>query len=392
MKNQNYCRWSLALLFLALPCLALVGADEPANPSSKNIVAALQPFVDANTLAGAVTLVADKDKVLSLDTVGFADSSANEKMHMDTLFWIASESKPITGAALMLLVDEGKVKLDDPVEKFLPEFKDQWLLVDQGKDHVFLKRPRHPITIREIMNHTSGLPFRSALEQPTLDHVVLRDVVRSYAMTPLVFEPGTKFLYSNAGINTAGRIIEVVSGQSFEDFLQKRLFAPCGMKDTTFFPNADQLKRLAKSYKPNAAKNGLEETTIWALSYPLLDKKRQPMPGGGLFSTALDMGRFGQMVLNGGQVKGKRLLSEESIKQMTSKQTGGSIKESYGLGWATDGKTFGHGGAYATNFTVDPGRGLVTVFMVQHSGFPGNGGQSHAAFKQAAEKEFSKPR
>src|SRR5207248_4689217 len=128
-----------------------------------------------------------------------------------------------------------------------------------------LKKPGHDITVREILSHTSGLPFSSALEQPTFDLLPLRVAVLSYAMTPLLFEPGTKYQYSNAGINTAGRIIEVVSGMPYEDFLQKRLFDPLGMKDTTFWPNEEQLTRLAKSYKPNAAKNDLEETVITQL-------------------------------------------------------------------------------------------------------------------------------
>src|ERR1700730_12075761 len=123
-------------------------------------------------------------------------------------------------------------------------------------------------------------------------------------MTPLLFEPDTKYQYSNAGINTAGRIIEIVSGMPYEEFLDKRLFEPLGMKDTTFWPDEEQLTRLAKSYKPNSDKSGLEETTVAQLKYPLNDRKRQPMPAGGLFSTAADVGRFCQMILNGGTYKG----------------------------------------------------------------------------------------
>jgi CubicO group peptidase (beta-lactamase class C family) len=362
-------------------------AQEPA-PSSKKITAALQPFVENHTLAGAVTLVADKEKILSLDTVGFADVAAKKPIRGDALFWIASQSKPITAAALMILVDEGKVKVDDPVEKYLPEFKDLWLTVEQDKEHLLLKRPKQPITVRHILSHTSGMPFRSAMEQPTLDQLSLRDAVRSYAMTPLQSEPGSKYQYSNAGINTAGRIIEVVSNMSYEDFLDKRLFGPLGMKDTTFWPNEEQLARLAKAYKPNAEKTGLAETTIGQLKYPLSDRKRQPMPAGGLFSTAADVGRFCQMVLNGGMFQGKRYLSEAAVAQMTSKQTGDALKEGYGLGWSTGGGSYGHGGAFATNMSIDAKRGLITVFLVQHNGFPGDGGKSHAAFKKAAEDQF----
>jgi CubicO group peptidase (beta-lactamase class C family) len=360
-------------------------AQETTTPSSKSITAALQPFVDKHSLAGAVTLVATKDKVLSLDTVGFADIAAKQPMRPNTLFWIASQSKPITATALMILIDEGKVRVDDPVEKYLPEFKDHWLIVEKDKEHMLLRKPKHPITIRNLLTHTSGMPFASALETPTLDMLSLRDAVRSYAITPLQFEPDSKWQYSNASINTAGRIIEVVSGMPYEEFLDKRLFDPLGMKDTTFWPSDEQLTRLAKSYRPNKDKTGLEEMKIGQLKYPLNDRKRQPMPAGGLFSTAGDVGRFCQMILNGGVYNGKRYLSEDAVKQMAGKQTG-DIKPSWGLGWSTDGSNFGHGGAHATNMNIDSQRGLITVWMVQHAGYPGDGSKSHGIFKKAAEQ------
>lgn len=374
-----------ALAVASLPALA---ADNDATP----IVAALQPFVDRQTLAGAVTLVANKDRVLSIEAVGFADVAAKKSMRPDALFWIASQSKPITATALMMLVDDGKVKVDDPVEKYLPEFRGQWLAVYQDQDSVLLKRPKRPITIRDILSHTSGLPFRSAMEEPTLDLLSLRDAVKSYAMTPLKFEPGTRYEYSNAGINTAGRIIEVVSGMPYEEFLDKRLFGPLGMKDTTFWPNEEQLGRLAKSYAPNADKTGLAATTVTQLKYPLSDRKRQPMPAGGLFSTAADVGRFCQMILGEGMFEGKRYLSEASVKQMTSKQTGDAVPQGYGFGWSTGGGSFGHGGAYSTNMNIDTKRGLITVWMVQHAGYPGDGGKSQGAFRKAAEEQFASPK
>jgi CubicO group peptidase (beta-lactamase class C family) len=383
MKSSRLYHLSLAMLLLA----PLVAPAEDAVPA-KSVAAVLQPFVDKHALAGAVTLVADRDKVLSLDAVGFADIAANKPMKTDALFWIASQSKPITAAALMMLVDEGKVKLDDPVEKYLPEFRGQWLAVESDKDHMVLKKPKHSITVREILSHTSGLPFKSAMEFPTLDVLPLPIAVKSYAMTPLTFEPGSKSAYSNAGINTAGRIIEVVSRMPYETFLDKRLFGPLGMKDTTFWPSEEQLARLAKSYKPNADKSDLEETKIGQLKYPLSDRSRQPMPGGGLFSTAADVSRFCQMVLNGGVFEGKSYLSEEAVKTMTSKQTGEAVPVGYGLGWFTNGGVFGHGGAEGTNMTIHSKRGLITVFMVQHAGFPKDGNKSLGAFQRAASERF----
>src|SRR6266404_4907154 len=270
-------------LLLALPFFTPLALRADEQPSSANIKAAVQRYVDRHVLAGAVMLVADRQAILSLDAVGFADVAGNKPMPTDALFWIASQSKSMTAAAFMMLVQEGKVKLDDPVEYFLPEFKD--LQVKSG-DKQELKKPAHPITIREILSHTSGLPFASSAEKPTLDKLTLREAAASYAKTPLLFEPGTKYQYSNAGINTAGRIIEVVSGMPYEKFMQDRLFDPLGMTDTTFWPNEEQVARLAKGYKPNKEKTGLEETTIGQLKYPLSDRDRQPMPAGGLFSTA----------------------------------------------------------------------------------------------------------
>jgi CubicO group peptidase (beta-lactamase class C family) len=363
-------------------------AQVPSADPAKSIAAALQPFVENHSLAGAVTLVANSEKVLSLEAIGFEDLAGGKPMRTDALFWIASQSKPMTATAFLMLVDEGKVSLDDPISKFLPEFNDLWLAVERDSDHILLKRPKSKVMVRQILSHTSGMPFSSAMEKPTLDLLPLRDGVRSYAMTPLQTEPGSKYAYSNAGINTAGRIIEVVSGMPYEDFMQKRLFEPLGMKDTTFWPDADQLARLAKSYKPNAKKDDLEETTITQLKYPLNDRKRQPMPAGGLFSTASDVGRFCQMILNGGVYDGKRYLSEAAVTQMTRKQTGDAVKDDYGLGWSTGGGTFGHGGAYSTGMTIDPKRRLITVFMVQHAGFPRDGNKSQEAFRRAAYDQF----
>ncbi len=358
---------------------------------TQSIASQLQPFVDNQTLAGAVTLVASADQVVSLEAVGYADIDNKKPMAPDSIFWIASQTKPITATALMILVDEGKVNVEDPVEKYLPEFKDQWLIVEQDESHKLLKKPKHPITVRNILSHTSGLPFSSPMEQPTLDGLPLKEYVRSYAMLPLEYEPDTEYRYSNEGINTAGRIIEVVSGLSYETFLDERLFNPLGMTDTTFWPNESQVQRLAKAYKPNPDNTGLEETTISQLRYPLSDRTRGPMPGGGLFSTAADVCKFCQMVLKGGMWGNTRILSERAVKQMTSRHTGPAIQESYGLGWSVGEGTFGHGGALSTNMTIDSGRDLVTIFLVQHAGYPGSDGDKvYPTFQKAAEA-YAKP-
>ncbi len=376
------CCLCLAALFLADREL---GAHEPGR-----LAASVQPFVERHELAGAVMLVASDEKVLAVEAAGWADVAANEPMRTDSIFWIASQSKPITAAALMLLVDEGKVSLDDPVEKYLPEFRGQMVVAEKDDDHKLLRKPRHPITVRNILSHTSGLPFKSAIEEPTLDLWPLSLRVRSYAMTALDFEPDTKYQYSNAGINTAARVIEVVTGRPFETFLDDRFFEPLGMTDTTFWPDDDQATRIARSYKPGPEKKGLEETMIDQLHYPLNDRaNRFPMPAGGLFSTAADIARFYRMLLNRGELDGRRYLSAVAVDELTRRQTPLGLNVSYGLGFAVGGHTFGHGGAYSTNTTADTEKRLILVWLVQHAGFPGDGEKSQEAFRKAALEAFS---
>jgi CubicO group peptidase (beta-lactamase class C family) len=351
--------------------------------------ASVQPFVDRSELAGAVMLVADRNGILGLEAAGWANIATQQPMRTDAIFWIASQSKPITGTALMLLVDEGKIALDDPVEKYLPEFQGQMYVAEKDGDHRLLKKPKHPITIRNVLNHTSGLPFRSAIETPTLDLWPLSLRVRSYAATPLDFEPDTQYQYSNAGINTAARVVEVVTGMSFEEFLDVRLFHPLGMVDTTFWPSKAQARRIATAYKPGKNQQGLEPLEIEQLKYPLTNQTdRFPMPAGGLFSTATDLSKFYRMLLNGGMLDGKRYLSEAAVRELTKRQTPAELKESYGLGFSVGGSTFGHGGAYSTNSFADTQQGRVYVWLVQHAGFPGEGGKSQEEFRKAAMAAF----
>ncbi len=386
-------RRTLSILLLLAALAAPARADEP------RVSDGLKPFVDRGVLAGAVVLVASPEKVLALESVGYSDAAAKVPMKVDDLFWIASMNKPITATALMILVDEGKVKLDDPVEKYLPEFRNQMVVALKEGGVVVLKKPAHPITVRNILSHTAGLVGRSPLERE-LDTISLLEGAISYGLSPLQFEPGSKYEYCNPGINTVGRIIEVASGIPYEEFLQSRLLGPLGMKDTTFWPTEAQVKRLAKSYQPDASKEKLEETTITQLSYPLTDRSRHPYPAGGLFSTADDLGTFCRMILNGGTLGGRRYVSQAAVRAMTSTQTGdllnkGRGENGYGLGWSTDRKSTGdsgpaipgrcgHGGAYATDMAIDPSRGLVTVFLVQAAGYPGDGAKAHGAFQNAA--------
>jgi CubicO group peptidase (beta-lactamase class C family) len=210
-------------------------------------------------------------------------------------------------------------------------------------------------------------------------------------MTPLQTEPGTHYQYSNAGINTAARILEVVEGMKYEDFMQRRLFDPLGMKHTTFWPGKEASRRVAKSYRPGKDGKGLVEITIDQLIYPLDDRTRRfPMPAGGLFSTAGDTALYCRMLLNGGELNGRRYLSPAAFHELTTRQTPQTVKESYGFGLSVGQGWFGHGGAEATNMEIRMDKGLVIVWMVQHSGFPGDGSKAQGVFKDWALGRFGK--
>jgi CubicO group peptidase (beta-lactamase class C family) len=372
---------SLLTFAICLAAPLFCNAQSAASAQSGAIQYYLQPLASNHTIAGAVTLIANENRIVYLKAVGFRDLTTEEPMPVDALFWIASTSKPMTVSALMMLVDEGKVNLDDPVEKYLPEFKGQMVgprhpdAASNGQptgsptQPVKLAPANHPIRVREILSHTSGLPFRSAAQPAALDLLPLKDAVRSYAAEPLLFQPGTEYEYSNEGINTAARIIEVVSGIPYEQFMQQRLFDPLGMTDTTFWPNAAQTSRLAKTYKLDAQTKDLKEVPISQLTYPLNDRiHRFPMPAGGLFSTATDVSIFCQMLLNGGTFHGRQYLSKAAIHQMTSQQNSGFGGHSYGLGLSLDKGSFGHGGAFKNAMEIDPASGRILVFMVQQDG------------------------
>ncbi|MBI3415319.1 MAG: beta-lactamase family protein [Verrucomicrobia bacterium] len=357
----------------------------------------MQAFVDDGTIAGSVTLVARHDQIASLEAVGFADLALKKPMRTDNLFWIASMTKPITAVAVLMLQDEGKLNVEDAVEKYLPEFKNQWLIEEKGTNALKLVRPTRPITLRDLLTHTSGLgDFASPRNDSTLAELVM-----AYSQLPLKFPPGSKWEYCNSGINTLGRVVEVVSGRKFEDFLQQRIFNPLAMKDTTFWPAPGQARRIAKSYKPAKTGGGLEETAVSFVKGGLGDRRRTPIPAGGLFSTARDVARFYQMTLNGGILEGRRIISKESLALMTRTQTGDIktgftdgmswgfgfqvVKEPQGVTAMLSPGTYGHGGAYATQSWADPKKDLILVLMIQRAGFPnGDNSPVRRAFQEAA--------
>src|ERR1700733_8009524 len=277
--NRLFKRTIVYAFLLLLPGFAL--AAEPGNPA---IRAAVEKFIDAQDISGAVTVVVTKDKVLALDTIGLSGFARKKPMGPGTPFWLPSMTKPLTAVSILMLQDEGKLQVSDPVEKFLPEFAA--LKTPAGQ-------PAH-ITIEQILTHTSGLGEGDAAAIKSAH--TLSDLIPIYLASPMLYEPGDHWRYTQSGINTAAHIVEVASGLSYDAFVSKHILKPLGMKNTTFYPNKKQRSHLATPYIKDQ-----QTGTLTAAPYANFGNKGQPPFGnGGLFSTGPDYARFCQMLLNGG--------------------------------------------------------------------------------------------
>ena len=371
-------------------CLSasLASAAERGSRGPATISSRMQQFVDQGQIAGAVTMVGRHDQTVSFEAVGLRDVEARQPMTKDALFRIASMTKPITAIGIMILAEQRKLSVDDPVERRLPEFRGQ-MLANRSRGVVVLKPPARKITIRDLLTHTSGVPSGLPPDMAELYRKrdrTLSEVIPTIAKRPLEFEPGSRWAYCNLGIDTLGRIIEVVSGQPYERFLQQQIFTPLGMADTTFYPNERQRRRMAALYDSRQGK-------LVAVGYQLLgsaENARYPIPAGGLYSTGADLARLYQMMLCGGQFHGIRILTEKSVREMTRVQTGdlaaGFVPGmGFGLGWGVVRQpqgitemfspgTFGHGGAFGTQGWIDPKQDLFVILLIQRVGLRNSDG------------------
>ncbi|MGB8167835.1 MAG: serine hydrolase domain-containing protein [Chthoniobacteraceae bacterium] len=391
----------LPLAFAAALCVALSALA--ADPTLPGIGTAMQALVEKSEVAGAVTVVVAKDKVLHVESTGLADVASKRPMTPDTLFWIASMTKPITGTAVLMLQDEGKLNVADPVAKFLPEFAS--LKTPSGKSA--------NLTIAQLLTHTSGLG--EAAGPAAQQAKTLADLVPIWLAAPMQYESGEKWKYTQSGINAAARIVEVVSGQTFDALLQQRLFDPLGMKDTTFYLSDAQRSRLVTAYAKNKETGALEPV-------PPRDgyegtRNRPPQGNGGLYSTAHDYARFCQMLLAGGALDGRRYLTADAMKFLSTPQTGelptgffqneagGNRGANYSWGIGTcvlrtphagvaamlSPGSYGHGGAWGTQAWIDPAKGVAYVLMIQRSNLPNSdASEVRRAFQQAAADAISK--
>ena len=370
---------ALVLRLIGISCGAEFDASKLAT-----IAPRMQQFVDEGTVAGVVTVVGNSAGIVHHEAVGFANLESKLPMPKDAVFRIASMTKPITAIGIMILQEEGKLSVEDPVEKHLPEFKGQMLVESREGDRVTLKKPTRPITIRDLLTHTSGMPGGFPPGYSDLyfkRNLALAEATLMQSQRPLDFEPGTKWSYCNAGIDTLGRIIEVKSGQKYEEFLAQRIFQPLGMHDTACYPDDKQLARLARY----GEKEGKLRFADYVLIGPTKGAKH-PIPAGGLFSTAADLAKLYQAMLLGGKLGDAKMLSPDSVKQMTALQTGDlqcgfTPGMGFGFGWAVIKEpqgvhgmlskgTFGHGGAFGTQGWIDPQQDLFVILLIQRTGLP----------------------
>jgi CubicO group peptidase (beta-lactamase class C family) len=400
-----------ALLPLTCFVLALLasGCTQPApreeislDESNAVFSFALQELQEKQEFAGAVTMVVGPNRIIALEAFGLADIASGRPMRKDSVFWIASMTKPITAMGVLMLVEEGKVGLDEPVEKYLPSFKGQKVATPTGP----VPAPR-PVTVRDLLTHTSGLSAASltAANQP-VDTIPLAAMVDHSGRTPLISAPGAKWAYSNTGINALGRIIEVVSGQPYADFVQKRFFDPLDMNSTSFWPDITLQASLATPYRKDKVTGELIAAGNSRFSNPLENRARTALPAGGLFSTANDLAQLYQMILRGGELDGHRFLRPETLKLMTANQLGEMPKVSFaegmrmGLGFHLVGTpigvteslspgSFGHGGAYGTQAWIDPVRRQAYILLIQRTDLANSDGSAiRREFQKTAVEAF----
>jgi CubicO group peptidase (beta-lactamase class C family) len=364
------------------------------------IDALCEEAVQQSKIPGVVALVSRHGKIVYNKAFGMADAEAGRKLKRDDIFRIASQSKAITSTAVMMLWEEGKFRLDDPISKFIPEFKGGQVLKTYNEaDGSWTGEPvKREITIRDLLTHTSGLGygvidgdarFKKLYEKAgvvdlfTTEKVTIGESVKRLAKLPLHHHPGEKFTYSE-GLDVLGYFIEVVSGMPFDVFLQKRLFGPLGMKDTGFYLPESKAARLVAVQKPDGNKWVRYPVTFYDPDYPIKGAKSFFSGGAGLCSTAYDYATFLQMYLNHGELGGVRILSRTTVDMILSEQVGkdlfGGGTKHYGLafgvvtdkGQARGGEgsagTFDWGGYFNTQYFADPKEGVIGILMKQTQG------------------------
>jgi CubicO group peptidase (beta-lactamase class C family) len=383
------------LLTEGLPANVGMSADRLARIESMCTVA-----IDKGEVPGIVVLVARQGKIVLYKAYGKADIQSGRKLKRDDIFRIASQSKAITATAVMMLWEEGKIKLDDPISKYLPEFRNPKVLKSfQYKDSSFTSTPASKeITIRQLLNHTSGIGYgvidgderfkmiyqkAGVTDAFTVENVKIGENIKRLAKLPLHHNPGEKFTYSE-GLDVLGYLIEVVSEMPFDQYLRKHLFDPLGMNDTWFYLPEEKADRLVSVQQVNEKGEWIRcPSTFYDPDYPIKGAKSFFSGGAGLSSTAKDYANFLQMFLNGGELNGVRILSRTTIRTILSNQTGdiwGSPEQFFGLAFAVvtqrgeekgelgSAGTFEWGGYFNTQYFADPKEKIIGIIMKQTEG------------------------
>jgi CubicO group peptidase (beta-lactamase class C family) len=357
----------------------------------------LQPFVDSGQLPGAIC-VFYKDGVQETCCIGYADASSRRRINMDNAFMQCSQTKGFCGVTIAKLVEEGKITLDDPVSKYLPEFAELWILESEEDGVKILRKAKNVLTVRMVLNHTGGFPFEVSAKRNDVrgggwsGGAPIRQVAAIAAASPIMFEPGTHELYSNTGIDIGAAIVEVVTGMKWEEYLKQEVLDPLGMKSTSFWPTDKQIKNKIELYQfeDNAPAKWVEEMA-WQ-QRPYNDAHVFASAGAGLWTTAADQLKFYKMLMNLGLGEnGVRILKEETVKSILAVTTRPENMGGYSLGLSApvnddENLWFGHGGAWGTNCSVNWHKKQLKLWVVQRAGGPQ---PWEAEVNKAAEKFFS---
>ena len=391
-KTMRHCLFA-GVLALGLTGLCGEAPPEVAHRPTTFAADVLRPHVERGELPGAIS-VFHKDGAEETCCIGFADVAAGRAITLDDPFMQCSQTKGFCGVTVAMLVEEGKVALDDPVSKYLPEFGELWVQEPETNGVRMLRRARNVLTVRMCLNHTGGLPFELANYEAMggwSRRMPLRSVAATAAAQPLRFEPGTKVQYSNVGIDIAAAVVEKVTGRRWESFLQERLLGPLGMTSTGFWPSeADQARKI-EMYQVAAGRKAEWKAENPLMARPYGDDRVFPSAGAGLWTTARDQLRFYKMLMNlGVGENGVRVLKAETVKDLLARSSRPKGMGGYSLGLSVtevgpDDVWFGHGGAWDTGCWVNWRRKELKMWVVQTNGDPRPWVKEHA---QAADRFF----
>lgn len=384
----------MAMLVLLSNCTtAQTGAIESKTSYAKD---ALQEYVESGQLPGAISVLY-KDGVQETCCIGYADVESKRPITMNSAFMQCSQTKGFCGVTIAKLVEEGRLSLEDPVSKYLPEFETLWVRVEKSDSVIVLNKAKNVLTVRMVMNHTGGFPFEVSVKRREArgggwsGGARVRQVASVAAETMLRFEPGTNVRYSNTGIDIGAAIVEIITGMRWEDYLKKEVLDPLGMKDTWFWPTDKQIENKIElyEYQENAPAVWVEEMA-WE-QRPYNDDHVFASAGAGLWTTANDQLKFYKMLMNLGLGdNGARILKEETVKNLLAVSTRPAELGGYSLGLTapvedTEDSWFGHGGAWGTNCSVNYHKKELRMWVVQRAGGPQ---PWKAEMDKAAEKFF----